>query len=183
MKQRIRSNFCHFPLKIPGLCNYSLEKNQFGLLTPQKTCIVLVIVAKSDEIGKIATLISCEISRDFAYGHHKELRPGELDLISAMSHLVKHSLPVFLATKLVLWQDACLAPSLPASPLAPCLAPSPLAPCLAPSLPALPPHSLPCPLAPCLAPSLPASPPRSLPHPLTPLKKKLDLDVTFSKVK
>ena len=50
---------------------HTCEKSENCLLTPRKTGIVSVIVAKSDEIGKIATLISCEISRDFAYGHHK----------------------------------------------------------------------------------------------------------------
>ena len=58
-----------------------LFQMRFGLLTPRKTGIVWVIVAKSDEIGKIATLVSCKISRDFAYGHHK----GELDLISVQN--------------------------------------------------------------------------------------------------
>ena len=58
-----------------------LRCGQIRLLTPHKTGIVWVIVTKSDEIGKIATLVSCKISRDFTYGHHK----GELDLISVQN--------------------------------------------------------------------------------------------------
>ena len=57
-----------------------LRCDQICLWTPRKTGIVCN-VAKSDEIGKIATLVSCEISGDFAYGHHK----GELDLISVQN--------------------------------------------------------------------------------------------------
>ena len=55
-----------------------MTKFAYGHHAKQVSYVTLLKVTKS---VKIATLVSCEISGDFAYGHHK----GELDLISVQN--------------------------------------------------------------------------------------------------